>query len=120
MIRPRVPRHWRLRKGEGEALGFYLDRQRVHVGDLATMTEDVFGAWQADRAAGLDSVMLAPTRDLVSELNQQARAHRLDGLDASDPSAVGPTRRLADGNEASVGELIITPSQRPPAAHQRH
>ena len=97
-----------LRQGDTEALGFYLDRQRVHVGDLATMTEDVFGAWQADRAAGLDSVMLAPTRDLASELNQQARAHRLDGLDARDPSTVGPTRRLADGNDASVGELVIT------------
>ena len=50
------------------------------------MTEDVFAAWQADRAAGLDSIMLAPTRDLVSELNQQARAHRLDGMDARDPT----------------------------------
>jgi len=94
-----------LREGKTEALGFYLDRDRVHVGDLATMTEDVFAAWQADRAEGLDAIMLAPTRDLVSELNQQARAHRLDGVD---PAAVGPTRRLADGNEASVGELIIT------------
>ncbi len=94
-----------LREGKTEALGFYLDRDRVHVGDLATMTEDVFAAWQADRAEGLDAIMLAPTRDLVSELNQQARAHRLDGVD---PAEVGPTRRLADGNEASVGELIIT------------
>lgn len=104
-----------LREGKTEALGFYLDRDRVHVGDLATMTEDVFAAWQADRAAGLDSIMLAPTRDLVSELNQQARAHRLDGLDSPNstadptaPSQSGPTRRLADGNEASIGELIIT------------
>jgi conjugative relaxase-like TrwC/TraI family protein len=97
-----------LREGDTEALGFYLDRQRVHVGDLATMTEDLFGAWQSDRAAGLDSVMLAPTRDLVSDLNQQARAHRIDGLDARDPSTVGPTQRLADGNDASVGELVIT------------
>jgi len=94
-----------LREGKTEALGFYLDRDRVHVGDLATTTEDVFAAWQADRAEGLDAIMLAPTRDLVSELNQQARAHRLDGVD---PAEVGPTRRLADGNEASVGELIIT------------
>jgi len=94
-----------LREGKGEALGFYLDRDRVHVGDLATMTEDVFAAWQADRAAGLDAIMLAPTRELVSELNQQARAHRLEG---ADPASVGPARRLADGNEASIGELIIT------------
>ena len=101
-----------LREGKPEALGFYLDRGRVHVGDLATMTEDVFGAWQADRAAGLDSIMLAPTRDLVSELNQQARAHRLaqeDVTGASGPgSDPGRVRRLSDGNEASLGELIIT------------
>ena len=94
-----------LREGKGEALGFYLDRNRVHVGDLATMTEDVFAAWQADRAAGLDAIMLAPTRELVSELNQRARAHRLEG---ADPARLGPARRLADGNEASIGELIIT------------
>ncbi|HRK48251.1 MAG TPA: AAA family ATPase, partial [Nocardioides sp.] len=97
-----------LREGKAEALGFYLDRDRVHVGDLATMTEDVFAAWQADRAAGLDSIMLAPTRDLVSELNQQARAHRLEGIDPTDVAASGPVRRLADGDEASIGELIIT------------
>ncbi len=101
-----------LREGKPEALGFYLDRGRVHVGDLATMTEDVFGAWQTDRAAGLDSIMLAPTRDLVSALNQQARAHRLaqeDVARASDPgSDPGRVRRLSDGNEASLGELIIT------------
>ncbi|ANH40539.1 DNA primase [Nocardioides dokdonensis FR1436] len=97
-----------LRDGKSEALGFYLDRDRVHVGDLATMTEEVFAAWQADRAAGLDSIMLAPTRDLVSELNQQARAHRLDGIDPADVASSGPVRRLADGNEASIGELIIT------------
>lgn len=97
-----------LREGKTEALGFYLDRDRVHVGDLASMTEEVFAAWQADRATGLDSIMLAPTRDLVSELNQQARAHRLDGVDPSDLASVGPVRRLADGNAASIGELIIT------------
>jgi DNA primase catalytic core len=98
-----------LREGRAEALGFYLDRDRVHVGDLATMTEEVFAAWQADRANGLDSIMLAPTRELVSELNQQARAHRLQGLDIDgNPAGVGPTVRLGDGNQASVGELIIT------------
>jgi hypothetical protein len=33
-----------LREGLTDALGFYLDNDRVHVGDLATMTEDVFDA----------------------------------------------------------------------------
>jgi conjugative relaxase-like TrwC/TraI family protein len=92
-----------LRDGRPEALGFYLDRQRIHVGDLATLTENLFEAWRADRSRGLDSIMLAPTRDLVAELNQRARAHRLASTAASGPEVI-----LADGNRASAGELIIT------------
>jgi ATP-dependent exoDNAse (exonuclease V) alpha subunit len=65
-----------LRDGKPEAIGFYLDNQRVHVGDLSTITEQVFTAWQHDRSQGLDSIMLAPTRDLVAELNRKARNHR--------------------------------------------
>jgi conjugative relaxase-like TrwC/TraI family protein len=92
-----------LRDGRPDALGFYLDRQRIHVGDLATLTENLFEASRADRGRGLDSIMLAPTRDLVAALNQRARAHRL----ASAPTP-GPEVILADGNRASAGELIIT------------
>ena len=47
-----------LRDGKPEALGFYLDNRRVHVGDLSTLTEQVFVAWQLDRCKGLDSIML--------------------------------------------------------------
>jgi hypothetical protein len=46
--------------------------------------------------------MLAPTRELVAELNRRARAHGLDNA---------PTERevlLADGNQPSVGDVIIT------------
>ena len=66
-----------LRDGKAEAIGFYLDNQRIHVGDLSTITEQVFAAWQHDRSTGLDSIMLAPTRELVAQLNQRARSHRL-------------------------------------------
>ena len=45
-----------------------------------------------------------PPGDLVAELNRRARAHRLDHTPAS--SEV----RLADGNQASVGDVIITRS----------
>ena len=68
-----------LREGKPTALNFYLDHGRVHVGDLAKTTEDAFTAWAADRAAGLDAIMLAPTRELVAELNRRARDHRLNG-----------------------------------------
>ena len=49
-----------LRDGRPEALGFYLDRRLVHVGDPTTTLDAVFNAWQTDRSHGLDPIMLAP------------------------------------------------------------
>jgi AAA domain len=91
-----------LREGEQAAVDFYLDHGRVHVGDLAKTIEDAFHAWVFDRAAGLDTIMLAPTRDLVADLNRRARARRLGS------AKVGREVRLADGNDASVGDVIST------------
>jgi ATP-dependent exoDNAse (exonuclease V) alpha subunit len=91
-----------LRDGQPEALGFYLDQQRVHVGDRTTTLDAVFNAWQADRSRGLDAVMLAPTRELVRSLNQRAQDHRLAG------TVSGRKVELADGTQASVGDLVIT------------
>jgi len=91
-----------LREGKPEALEFYLDHGRVHVGDVATTTEDAFSAWVSDRAAGLDAIMIAPTRHLVAELNRRARAHHLDHSHAASEVS------LADGNRASIGDMIIT------------
>jgi hypothetical protein len=91
-----------LREGDPSALSFYLDHGRLHVGDLATITEDAFSAWISDRAVGLDAIMLAPTRQLVAELNRRARDHRSNGAPA------GQEVHLGDGNRASVGDLIIT------------
>jgi conjugative relaxase-like TrwC/TraI family protein len=91
-----------LRDGRTEALGFYLDRRRVHVGDLTTTLDAVFNAWQNDRNHGLDAIMLAPTRELVSRLNQRAQDHRRAG------AAPGRQVELTDGNQASMGDLIIT------------
>ena len=91
-----------LREGLPEALGFYLDRRRVHVGDLSILTDEVFAAWRTDRDAGRDAVMLAPTRDLAGELNDRARAHRLDGQTPE------RTVCLADGSTASDGDIVIT------------
>ena len=68
-----------LREGKPTALNFYFDHDRVHIGDIATTTEDAFTAWARDRSAGLDAIMLAPTRQLVAELNRRARDHRLNG-----------------------------------------
>ncbi len=93
-----------LREGKPEALDFYLDHGRIHLGDIAKTTEDAFTAWLSDRSAGLDAIMLAPTRELAAELNRRARDHRLGNV------PVGREVRLADGNQASIGDVIITRS----------
>jgi hypothetical protein len=84
------------RDGDPKSLRFHLDHGRVHVGDLAKTTEDAFHTWLSDRAAGLDAIMIAPTRTLVAELNRRARAHRLD----HSPSTA----------EVASGDVIITRS----------
>jgi AAA domain len=93
-----------LREGDPSGLEFYLDHGRVHVGDLATTTDNAFNAWVSDRAAGLDAIMIAPTRNLVAQLNARARAYRLNRSPAVSEVS------LADGNRASVGDVIITRS----------
>ena len=91
-----------LRAGDPQALGFYLDNQRVHVGDLSTCADQVFDSWLTARQAGADALMVAPTRTLVAELNARAQAHLHDGI--------RPTRTvaLADGSDAAIGDVIIT------------
>ncbi len=93
-----------LRDGAPEALGFYLDRGRIHVGDLATLTEQVFTVWRTERDAGRDAIMLSPTRELATTLNKRAQGHRL----ATTGTTHAAQARLADGSRAGVGDLIIT------------
>ena len=69
---------------------------------------DAYTAWSADRAAGRDAIMLAPTRDLVAELNDRARTDRLLAVDQSTGQPMGREVVLADSSRASAGDTIIT------------
>ncbi len=91
-----------LRAGDIGALGYYLDHQRIHVVDPDTATRQLLDAWRTDRNAGLDAIMLAPTRELVAQLNTAARTARLAG------HRPGRETTLADDNHASAGDLVIT------------
>ena len=91
-----------LRDGDPAALGYYLDHDRLHVGDATTAAGQVFDAWLADKRAGLDAIMLAPTREQVATLNHQARDHRLR------EGRAGREAALCDGNQASTGDTIVT------------
>ncbi len=116
-----------LREGHTSALGFYLDQRRIHVGDATTMADDLFAAWSADRAGGLDSIMLAPTRELVADLNQQARTHASTAPDraarSSWPTATWPRSATRSSpapttaNSASSGDRLG--EERRPLDHPR-
>jgi conjugative relaxase-like TrwC/TraI family protein len=94
-----------LRDGNPEAIGFYIDHGRIHVGDVLSAEDQVYSAWQNDRDNGLDAVMLAPTRETARGLNERARADRI----ASTGSEFnGPETVLADGLAASAGDIITT------------
>lgn len=91
-----------LRDGDRKALGYYLDHERIHIGDQATVVDEVFDAWQREQATGRDCLMLAPTHELVRELNERARSARLAD------TAAGDEVRLRDGTHASVGDVVLT------------
>lgn len=92
-----------LRAGDPAALAYYADRGRLHVGDLGTCLDQTFDAWATDRAVGQDALMLAPTREMVRQLNDRARAERLtrEGRHGSEVT-------FADGTAGSVGDVVIT------------
>ena len=91
-----------LRDGDPAAIAFYADTNRLHPSDATTIAGQVLAGWAADKQRGLDAIMLAPTRDLVAQLNHHARTLRLQGATPSTEV------RLADGNCASIGDLVIT------------
>ena len=93
-----------VRAGDTAGIGFYIDAGRVHVGDQATVTDHAYTAWAADRDAGLDSIMLAPTRELATGLNIRARTDRLTRLRRPARPAGAPWRmgrRPAPGTRSS-------------------
>jgi ATP-dependent exoDNAse (exonuclease V) alpha subunit len=91
-----------VRDGHPDAIDFYSDRDRIRIADPESLHDRLLAAWRHDQRQGLDPLMLAPSRREVADLNRRARAARLAGHQPL--LEVG----LADGNRASVGDLIIT------------
>ncbi|MFI2589863.1 MobF family relaxase [Rhodococcus erythropolis] len=92
-----------LREGDPAAIGYYIDHSRVQVGVLGDVAERAYQAWADDTATGLDSVLLAPTRDMVRALNARARVDRITA-----ERRTGPEVTLSDGLSASAGDVITT------------
>jgi conjugative relaxase-like TrwC/TraI family protein len=93
-----------LRHGRDEAVDAYLENGRVCDGDGQAMVETAYATWQDDLAAGKASVLVASDSETVRAVNERARAERLQ-TGATDP---GRAVRLADGLDASAGDVVIT------------
>ncbi|MFE1595459.1 MobF family relaxase [Nocardia sp. NPDC058705] len=98
-----------LREGDPSALAWYLDNDRIHAGHTGSVYDDTYQAWSTDDLEGRDTVMLAPTHDVVTALNARARADRLARTDTE----TGPEVVLADGLCASVGDTVRTRRNNP-------
>lgn len=92
------------REGSHAAIGFWLDRGRVHLTSEALVADQVYQAWQNDRAAGKDSLMLAHSREVVNQLNARARLDRI----AETGQPAGATVRLREQMSASAGDVVVT------------
>ncbi|MEV0027855.1 MobF family relaxase [Nocardia sp. NPDC050793] len=93
-----------LREGDPAALGWYLDNGRIHAGHHGATHDDAYTAWMRDHLAGRDTIMLAPTHEVVTALNARARTDRI----ARNGGRSGAEVMLSDGLYASVGDTIRT------------
>ncbi len=93
----------RLRWGDPDVVGVYNRHHRVRSGDLDAVLDAAYAAWRADTDAGLASLLVADSNEIVAQLNQ--RAHT-DLVDAGRVDPIGV--RLHDGTVAGAGDLVVT------------
>jgi AAA domain/TrwC relaxase len=93
----------RLRAGDPTCLDFYADNQRLRSGSRQAMLDAACDGWAQDVRAGLSSVIICGSSQDAPTLARRARAHRVL-LGLVDEHGVA----LADGNNASRGDWIVT------------
>lgn len=92
-----------LRSGDTTVLDWYASHNRIRPGMKHQLPDLVFADYAADTAAGLVTVMVAPTNEMVRALNERAALHyRGTGVVA------GPEVELSDGLRAAVGDIVVT------------
>jgi conjugative relaxase-like TrwC/TraI family protein len=93
-----------LRVGRTEVIGTYVQHDRVRAGTTEAMMDAAYAAWRDDVRSGRTSILVAEATETVRRLNTRARADRIAGGDPAGRTEVN----LADGTQASIGDLIIT------------
>jgi conjugative relaxase-like TrwC/TraI family protein len=92
-----------LRLGHPDVLDTYNAHDRITGGDRAIVLDALFLAWQHDIATGRRSLMIASDNQTVRELNQRARAERVDRGDVRADGV--PT---SCGLTVGIGDQIVT------------
>jgi hypothetical protein len=97
------PASLRLRAGDASVLSEYDARGRIRGGDPEQVMDDAVRAAVAERLAGQDVLLVAADRERCRELARRVR----DDLIHLGLVDDGPAVRLAEGAEASRGDLVI-------------
>ena len=93
----------RLRDGDTTVLAEYDQHGRIHGGDPEQMTDAAAAAYVALSADGTDTLLMAADHALRRELCRRIR----DDLIALGIVSPGPAVTIADGTQASAGDLIV-------------
>ncbi|REK78038.1 conjugal transfer protein TraA [Rhodococcus erythropolis] len=92
-----------LRQGEATSLNWYESHNRIVDAMKHELPDKVFASYVTDIENDQEALMVAPTNDLVRELNVKAAAYyRANG------TVTGTGIVLADGLEAAVGDIVVT------------
>jgi conjugative relaxase-like TrwC/TraI family protein len=102
----------RLRTGDTTVLADYEQHGRLRDGTPEEATEQAYRGWLADYLDGTDTLLMARTEDQARELSRRAR----DDLIRYGIVSAGPHLRLAYGEQASTGDLVM--ARRNPRAIQ--
>ena len=93
-----------LRDGKLSAADTYIRHGSVDSGGREDMLGLLFDAWCADTRVGRRSLMLAPDRQTVADLNTRARADRITAGQVRTDDEI----TLADGSSVAAGDIIVT------------
>ncbi|MGI8807700.1 MAG: MobF family relaxase [Acidimicrobiales bacterium] len=94
----------RLRRGDTEVLDLYDDHGRLHGGTRRQMERAVVEAWWEARSRGDSVAMMAPTNEIVVDLNRRAQALRArEGeIDPTGPWVSAGGYRLHIGDQVAT------------------
>ena len=105
----------RLRAGDASVLAEYDMHGRIRGGDPEQVMDDAVRDAVAERLAGQDVLLLAAERERCRELARRVR----DDLIHLGLVEDGPAVRLAEGAEASRGDLVIARKNDHRARHRQ-